>query len=105
MKLFSDESLKNEVPELSDLNFGRVEVGETKTLTYWLYNDSKAYVESIKVALSKVASYEEVKIVSYPKELKAKGKASIVLSWTPTLDIEAGLKGIKFQISGEKVWE
>jgi hypothetical protein len=100
MKIYKDESITEEVVEL---DFGRVEVGEEKIVSYWLYNDSTAVIEQININLEKITSQEEVEILEYPKELRPFAKAEIKAKWSPSLKIKAGLK-VKVKVSGLQVW-
>lgn len=100
MKMYNDESLKEEIV---DVQFGRVEVGEKKIVSAWLYNDSSAILEDVKVNLEQIVSKEEVKILEQPKEMRPYAKAEVKFEWEPTLKIKAGLK-IGVDIKALEVW-
>jgi hypothetical protein len=85
MKIFKDASLKEEV---KDLDMGIVLAGDTKQVTYYLYNDTDAEV----VELKPVIDNAEVKVVSCPSTLKSKESAPAVFEWTASITVKRGLR-------------
>ena len=89
---------KNKV-ELKEINFDLVEVGTTKTLNYFIYNDEDAEISDIKVSTDS----KEVAIIS-PKILGPFETDKIDFSWTPSLEVKKGLK-TKFTIEATQIWK
>ena len=85
MKIFKDSSLKEETKEL---DFGIVLAGDTKKITYWLYNDTEAEV----VEIVPVVENKEVIVTNYSKSLKTKTSTPITFEWTASISVKRGLK-------------
>jgi len=100
MKLLDE--LGNEVAEL---NFDEVFVGDSKEITYFLYNDSQGEVVDIEVELISNTPdvLEELKILDYPKNLASEEKGEIKLKWTPSMKFRKGLK-VQIKFTGVEVW-
>jgi len=80
--------LNKDGQEINTLDFGIVEVGDTKKITCYLENDAPAEVVDIVIKLD----HSEVKLVSQPDTLQAAEKQHIEFSWSPTLKEKKGLK-------------
>lgn len=100
MKIYKDQNLNYEI---SNIDLGRVEVNQTKEYSYYLYNNSTGNLESISIKLDDVPDSSEVKIIEFPEKLKAKEKALFKFSWTPSLNLERGLK-TRISINAVEVW-
>ncbi len=85
MKLFADKELTKPV---EDLDFGIVLAGDTKKVEFYLYNDSVADVVELKPSVDNA----DVKVLSFPSELKSKSTAKIEFSWSPSITLKKGLK-------------
>ena len=84
---------------ITEIDFGLVEVGTTKSLNYFIYNEEDCEVSDIKV----LTDNKEVSIVA-PKILGPFETDKIDFSWTPSLDIKKGLK-TKFTIEATQIWK
>lgn len=100
MKIYKDEELKDIAFEL---DFGRVEVGEEKIVSYWIYNDESCILERMSLEMENITSKEEVEILEMPKELRPFQKAELKVKWSPSLKIKAGL-AVQAKINALKVW-
>jgi len=87
MKLLNTENQPVEA-----VDFGIVEVGATKTLEYFLYNDEGAYIDNIDIKIADQYQVQEVTVSSYPTSLEKNEKILFTLAWKPTLKIKEGLK-------------
>lgn len=96
MKLFSDSLLKTEV---STLDFGIVEAGESKTVSYYLLNDTGTEVIDLEYKVSN----KEITILSSPRELAKDKSGEIKLLWKSNLNVKAGLKAT-LDIKGSEIW-
>lgn len=95
-KIFTDAKLENEVGETLDL--GRVNVGDTKQFTYYLYNSSRSPYENIELLINR----EEVKVIEAPTKLAEKMSAKIILEWTPLVSTKLQVKPI-LKINGYRL--
>jgi len=86
--------------EISVLDLGTVEVGETKKYEYQILNDSQKRLESLKFQIND----DEVKIVEAPVELLPGESKRLILEWTPTEKVELGKK-VYLNILGKEVWQ
>ena len=85
MKVYSDVDCTKEA---KTLDFGIVLAGDTKKVEYYLYNDTVADIVELEPSIEN----SEVTIISYPKEMKSHGRASIIVSWAPAITLKQGLK-------------
>ena len=90
--------------EVQNINFGIVDVGDKKTMSLFLMNDSNADMIEISVELQDSMKENEVEIESYPTELAAHSKGKLSLSWKPTLKIKKGLE-ISLKMKGVELWK
>jgi hypothetical protein len=93
--------LLNELRQpVEDIDFGIVEAGHTKTLKYFIVNDSEAEL----IDLLPEVSNQEVKIVSCPKTIQSNSEGIIELSWNPSITIKKGLK-TTIELSGHELYK
>jgi hypothetical protein len=85
MKMYKDKALKEEVTEL---DFGITLAGDTKEITYYLYNDIEADLVEIKATVDNT----EVSIKDCPTNLEHKTSSPIVFAWKPSITLKRGLK-------------
>lgn len=85
MKIYKEKELKEEV---TNLDFGITLAGDTKEITFYLYNDSTADVVEIKPTIDNA----EVSVKDCPTNLGSKQSASIVFAWSPSVTLKQGLK-------------
>lgn len=95
-KLYSDRALTKEVTDPIDL--GKLKAGETKVYEFYVFNNAVYPYEEMQFAIDD----EEVMIISHPKELNEKASDVLVIEWSPSEDVEKGLKA-KLEITGYKV--
>ena len=111
MKFFEDKAMENRIFDLID--FGIVPVGETKQVNLWVLNDDSPKVTGnlkdltfrvscLDPETEKVIEDEEVDVLEAPEIMHKQEIAPLVLSWTPNVTLEQGLKA-KLTISGQKV--
>ena len=97
MKLFRDKELTEEI---SDINFGIVVAGESKSFTYYLYNEKLGRAVNIKTVIEN----NEVQVTKAPETLQAKESAEIELTWTPSITLEQGLRDVKFTVYRNEIF-
>ncbi len=85
--------------EITEIDFGTVEIGKTATLNYLINNEEECDIEDIRV----LTESKEI-TVTYPKTLSPFETDKIDFSWTPTLEIKKGLKS-KFTIEATQIWK
>ena len=96
MKIFTDKKLQNEI---SELDLGIVEAGEVETFTFYVLNDSDAYLRELVFSVE----HQEVEIIKAPKELGMKKSNELVIEWKPKITLKEGLKTI-LHIKGIELW-
>lgn len=106
MKIFKDRELKEEV--IGDLlSLGKIEAGDTKEYTFYIYNDSDFLVTDLGYSLISAdgrQGYKELNIINAPKELKSKESDKLVISWESTVSLKEGIKA-KLEIKLTENWE
>jgi len=100
MKLL--DKLGREIKQ-TEIDLGRVEVGNKATYEFYIYNENSSFVEDIKVKLENVTDKDEITILKAPKELKAGEKSLFKIEWSPSLKLKKGLK-IGIKITGLEVY-
>jgi hypothetical protein len=96
MKIYKDKELTIEV---YILDFGILEAGETQIYTFWVYNETGAYLKQLQFAVD----HEEVEILEAPKELPAHGVGELRLKWSPIVTLKEGLK-TPLKITAKELW-
>lgn len=79
----------NTKKEVLSVDFGKVEVGTSKTLTFQLFNDGNSWVTDIKVTFSD----PKVQILDLPTELSPYESRPFKLVWKPSMELKKALKG------------
>lgn len=93
--------LLNEKEQIVDsVDFGVVEAGKKKTVTYTLKNETIADVVDLKIK----ATNREVEISDVPDKIDAKETTKIKFSWTPNRNVKKGLKTVVV-ISGTELYK
>lgn len=90
--------LNAEKKEISKIDFGTVAAGSNKSMTLIVQNDEDALVTEIKILVDKRAQ-DELEILSAPETLKPFEEASVVIKYTPKIELKKGLKTI-INVSG-----
>ena len=80
--------LTKENKEVSSLDLGILEAGQSKKYEYYLYNEAEVEAVDIKVEIE----HKEVFVLSAPKKLNAGEKQVFSIEWKPTLTIKKGLQ-------------
>jgi hypothetical protein len=96
MKLFKDKDLTVEV---SVLDLGILEAGQTQQYTFWVYNDTKAYLKELEFTIE----HKEIKLIEAPKELESHGIGELRFSWSPAVTLREGLKA-PLKIRAKEQW-
>ena len=96
MKIFKDKALKEEV---TIFDFGIVSAGESKTVEYFMKNETEATVVDLKCSIAN----QDVKILTSPTKLDSGETSSLILKWSPAVTLRKGLK-TEFHISGTEIY-
>ena len=83
MKILNDKE-----KEIKKLDLGIVKAGKSKNFVFYLFNDSTANINNLKVEISE----KEIEIITAPTELKPESKEKFEISWKPSLNLRKGLK-------------
>ncbi len=89
--------------EITEIDLGRVKVGESKEFEFILFNEKRSRLEEIKIKFFAVTKNkdgreilkeigDEIKVLKMPTLLRNQEKGNIKFRWTPTLEVESGLK-------------
>ena len=97
MKIYADKNLTQELVEV--LDFGIVPAGETKTFTFYVSNDSSAYLRELEFILD----HNELEILEFPKELLTHAVGELIIEWSPSVTLKQGLKA-QLRIQGKELW-
>ena len=97
MKIFKDKNLTKELIEI--LDFGIVQAGETKQFKFWVLNDLLGILNELEFILE----HKELKILKSPKELLPHAVGELIIEWSPSITLKAGLK-TKLHIRGTELW-
>lgn len=92
--------LDSQNKEITELDFGNVEIDNTKTIVCFLENDSEAFLEQIKIKVSN----EEVAVSLASSFLDPFKKAKVEFTWTPSLKERKGLKA-DVSIEVTQIWK
>ena len=96
MKIFKD---KNFTEEVEILDLGIVPAGETRQFTFWVYNDTSAFLRMLNFRVE----HEEVKVIKFPEELRARTGSELILEWSPSVTLKEGLKA-RLRVNGIELW-
>lgn len=101
LRLYEDRELKREILPNSDLTLGTepVPAGESRNFTFYLYNDSLAYLKEIIIDID----HNEVHVVEAPMELNPQTVEEIVIRWDASITIKEGLK-TKINITAKEIY-
>ena len=95
--------LNLEGKEVDKIDFGIVDVGTTKKVSYTIKNDEGTYIDNIKVELDDIVEKKEISIADYQTSLGKDGTANLTIAWTPTLEVKRKLE-LSFKIKYRRVW-
>jgi len=96
LKLYEDKELTKEI-EILDL--GIVPAGESRKFTFYLKNDSLAFIKEIVIDID----HNEVFVVEAPMELYPQTEEEIVIRWDCSVTLREGLK-TKINITAKEIY-
>jgi len=96
MKIYKDKDL---MEEITVLDLGIVNAGETEKFTFWIKNDSNAFLRQLEFSIE----HDEVEIISAPTQLSAQAVDELVVEWSPSITLKEGLKA-QLRVRGEELW-
>ncbi|GAG68716.1 unnamed protein product [marine sediment metagenome] len=85
MKIYEDRELNKEI---ESFDFGIIPAGDIETFTYYLFNNSNAFLRNLEFNLE----HSELQIIKAPTELFAQAIAELVIEWNCKVDIKRRLK-------------
>lgn len=85
MKIYSD---KERTQEVKSVDFGIVEVGQTKDLIFYVYNNTQGVLKKLEFKFGNT----QVEVVSAPMEIAPESIEVLKIRWTPNLKLKEGLK-------------
>lgn len=89
--------------EITELDLGRVKVGESKEFNFFLFNEHNSHLEEIAIKFEAVKDSDTIEILKIPEVLGPKAKGTVKIRWTPTLEIQEGLK-TKVIVTALEIW-
>lgn len=91
--------------EVDKIDLGEVKIGESKTYTFTLENDSVWTVKDIELSLMDIDNkpVTEIKFIDYPSKMIGHSKSPLKFIWKPTTEIKKGLK-TQLKISVTEIW-
>jgi len=99
MKIWADAEKK--IP-LQKIHFGKVEVGNEKTLTVYLENDSKAVLSNLEFVFPHLPPTEILEVHG-PTTIQPGKMEPLVLKWKPSPKFKKALI-VDLQIKGEEIY-
>jgi hypothetical protein len=96
MKIYKDKDLMQQVEEI---DLGIVPAGETKRFTFYVRNDSLAFLRNLRF----MVEHAEVKVIESPEELAPQTDDTIILEWSPSITLKEGLKTM-LRVQGIELW-
>ena len=96
MKIYTNSELTNEI---TVLDFGTLDAGETKKYTFYIQNDSSAYIKELEFNIE----HNELEILKAPEELLAKTVGELVIEWKANVTLREGLRA-QLHIKGKELW-
>lgn len=100
MKVFKDSDLKEEI---KTIHFGLVKAGETKEISVYLLNDSKAIVTNLFYSFPGLPPTEEVEVINAPVTIQAGKVQPLRIKWSPSRTFRKALE-VGLLIKGEEVY-
>lgn len=95
MKMYRDPELKEEI---SQIDFGEVEIGQSKEMTVYLLNERDTLLKNLNFSFKN----KDVEVIESPRALSPRQITKLVVRWTPNLQIKSALK-IDLLVRGEEV--
>lgn len=96
MKIYKNSNLTEEV---KILDLGIVMAGDKKDYEYFIYNDTEAKLVDLQFNIPN----HEIVIKKAPTTLETKSSASLMFTWSPSINLKQGLK-VEIQIKGFEIY-
>lgn len=101
MEIYKDKGRKE---KLKTIYFGQVKAGEVKTITVWLFNETKAMLTNLEFNLQKnIPQAERVELINPPITIQPGKILPLKLVWAPTKTLKEALEVI-LTLKGEEVY-
>lgn len=101
MKIYADKEKKQ---PLDFIHFGIVKAGDSKTITVYLYNDSKALLTNLQFQIRKnIPGAEQIEILDAPVTIQPKSLQPLKIKWSPSRTFKRALE-VTLEIIGEEVY-
>lgn len=94
-----EDSKRNVI--LKTIHFGEVEAGDSKTMSIFLYNDSRTNVRDIKMKFN--PNVEGLEFVSVPETIGPNQGAVVKIKWSPSMNFKKALS-TSIEINGKEVY-
>ncbi|MFA5879924.1 MAG: hypothetical protein WC860_07090 [Candidatus Margulisiibacteriota bacterium] len=101
--------LNNNKEQIDNIDFGIVEAGKEKIIKCFLFNDSLAYVEELKLNLNSLDldnkdSIKEISIIKYPEKLNPNEYGEVEIKWLPSIDLKRALRA-SVSLTGTEIYK
>jgi len=96
MKIYNDKEMTKEV---SNLDLGTAIAGQSKSYTFYIYNDLSVKVEDLEFSIEN----KEIVINNAPKSLIGKATDVLTVTWSPSLTVKKALK-TELRIKGYELY-
>ena len=96
MRIYRDRDLTKRI---ETLDFGILPAGETKTYSFWLYNETDAHIKELEIKID----HDELSIIESPDELLPNASGELKIKWRPSITLKEGLKA-NLCIRGIELW-
>ena len=97
MRIYKDTDFKHEITEL---DLGILQAGESKQYTLYLLNDTKAEVKNLNITIN----HNEIEILKSPSEISAGKMEELIIAWKPSVSLKQGIKNLPVHITGSELW-
>ncbi len=97
MKIFKDKNLTQELIEV--LDFGILEAGNTKHFTFYILNDSLAYLKELEF----IIEHNELEIIEAPQGILAQTVGELIIEWKANVTLREGLSA-RLHIKGKELY-
>lgn len=99
MRIYEDPEAKNEI---EFIHFGKVKAGETKEVTVYLKNDSKAVLTNLIYEFPTLPPTEVLKVEG-PITIQPEAIEALKVKWSPSMEFKQALT-VSLKITGEEVY-
>ena len=115
MKIYKDKELTQEIED-NTFDLDIVEAGDTKKFTFYMLNDSNAFLRNLEFSLEQFKidendklvpcsenELEHLEIINAPTELFAKTNSELIIEWEASITIKRKLIA-KLTIKGQELY-